>query len=101
MYPGSRPACGEWRRQQAHEPLVDVDELALSRAQRTVARAVEPPPEMTAHDCAIESIRHSVFCRDPHGRPSSSNARRYHSPSQPCSSAACATSRARRLQRSA
>ena len=28
-------------------------------------------PESTAHDWAIESIRHSSFCADPSGEPSS------------------------------
>ena len=28
-------------------------------------------PDRTAHDCEIESIRHSVLCIDPSGVPSS------------------------------
>ena len=36
---------------------------------------------MTDQLCAIESMRHSVFCAEPSGVPSSKYARRYHSPS--------------------
>ena len=52
------------------------------------ARAGSPAPEITAHDCAIASIRHSAFSRDPSGVPSSKYARRYHSPSQASSTLA-------------
>src|SRR5215471_10117555 len=38
-------------------------------------------PEMTAQVWAMESIRHSSFCAEPSGVPSSKYARRYQSPS--------------------
>src|SRR4029453_3094840 len=44
------------------------------------AREASAAPEITAHDCAIESIWHSSFDAEPSGVPSSKNARRYHSP---------------------
>ena len=45
-------------------------------------RAGSAAPEITPHDCAIESMRHSVFAADPSGVPSSKYALRYQSPSQ-------------------
>ena len=45
-------------------------------------------PDRTAHDWAIESIRHSALAAEPSGVPSSKNARRYQSPSQPWRSSA-------------
>jgi hypothetical protein len=35
------------------------------------ARAASPPPEMTAQDWAMESIRHSSLATDPNAVPSS------------------------------
>ena len=58
---------------------------------------------MTAQDCAIESMRHSSLAAEPSGVPSSKNARRYQSPSQPSRSSAtfsastCSRQRARAL----
>src|SRR5438132_3109757 len=45
-------------------------------------RAASVPPEITLHDCAIESMRHASLTADPSGVPSSKYARRYHPPSQ-------------------
>ncbi len=66
-------------------------------------------PESTAHDCAIESMRHSSLWAEPSGVPSSNHARTYQSPSQAWSSrvASCTpssrqrTTRARSPRRSA
>ena len=44
---------------------------------------------MTAQDCAIESMRHSLLATEPSGDPSSKNARRYQSPSQASRSSDC------------
>ena len=49
-------------------------------------RAGSPRPEITDQLCAIESMRHSTFCADPSGVPSSKYARRYHAPSHAASS---------------
>jgi hypothetical protein len=35
------------------------------------ARCGSPAPEITLHDCAIESMRHSAFAAEPSGVPSS------------------------------
>src|ERR1019366_8706845 len=43
-------------------------------------------PAMIELLCEMESIWHSELTDDPSGVPSSKYARRYHAPSQPCSS---------------
>src|SRR2546422_5353551 len=45
-------------------------------------RAASVAPEITLHDCAIESMRHASLMADPSGVPSSKYARRYQLPSQ-------------------
>ena len=52
-----------------------VDSIAVARVRD------RPSPAITAHDCAIASIRHSAFALDPSGVPSSKYARRYQAPS--------------------
>ena len=52
------------------------------------ARAGSAAPDNTAHDWAIESIRHSSLSFEPSQVPSSNVARRYHSPSQASRSSA-------------
>src|SRR3546814_14898338 len=51
------------------------DAIALS------VRSGSPAPERMDQDCAIESMRHPCSSDVPQARPSSSNSRRYHSPS--------------------
>ena len=75
--------------QETHEPVLGAHQLLLRRAHRAAARAPRSPtPAMTAHDCAIASMRHSSLSCEPSGVPSSKYARRYHAPSHACSSAA-------------
>ena len=59
------------------------------RSTLSIARRVRcgvPAPERIDQLCEIASIWHSSFVAEPSGVPSSKYARRYHSPSQPCSS---------------
>src|SRR5207244_3630838 len=53
-----------------------------ARPPARAGRAGLAAPESTAHDCAIESIRHSALLAEPSGVPSSKEARRYQSPTQ-------------------
>ena len=79
----------ERRREQQHQSVA-----APNRGTRRPRPSPAPPaigsaaPDSTLHDCAIESMRHSTLLAEPSGVPSSKNARRYQSPSQPCSSSA-------------
>src|SRR3546814_17024939 len=62
----------------------------LADAIAVSGRSGSPAPESMDQDCAIESMRHSCSSDVPQARPSSSNERRYHSPSHADRSTAAA-----------
>jgi hypothetical protein len=61
----------ERRRKEQHEPSSRLTRCSSTAARALAARSGSAAPEITAHDCAIESIRHSSLAAEPSGVPSS------------------------------
>ena len=76
----------EGRREQQHDLRVASHQVGPHRLHRARGAARVGILAKTAHDCVSESMRHSSFCADPSGVPSSKYARRYQLPSQASSS---------------
>ncbi len=88
MYPGSSGVLSNGGVKSSTSPSPRRTRYSSTAAIARRLRSLSPAPEMTAQDCAIESIRHSSLAAEPSGVPSSKKARRYQSPSQPALSTA-------------
>ena len=56
---------------EAKETAEDNAAVIITEAMERMARAGSAAPERTPHDCAMESMRHSVLAAEPRGVPSS------------------------------
>src|SRR5688572_1830323 len=104
-YPWIYPGCGcDVSKGGARSNTIPSLGLTRSDSALSMPRRILSwfsPPASTAHDCARESMRASLFAWEPSGDPSSKNPRTYQSPSQADRSTAAASSSARCFQRAA
>ena len=71
MYPGSRAVLSKGGANNSASPTSRLINSRSSDAMARSARSREAAPDMTAQDCAMESIRHSSLTEAPSGVPSS------------------------------
>ena len=71
IYPGSSGVLVEGWGEEQHQAFIAADEVFIDRRHGRAARIGSAAREITLHDCAIESMRHSLFEAEPSGVPSS------------------------------